>query len=58
MISPKPGIMMNPYEFGGPPMPQKPMTSNMPVPQNLIHRIGSPFSDYQRIQPLITNVVV
>jgi len=50
--------MMNPYEFGGPPMPQKPMTSNMPMPQNLIHRIGSPFSDYQRIQPLITNVVV
>ena len=30
----------------------------MPMPQSMMNRMGSPFSDYQRIQPLITNVVV
>jgi hypothetical protein len=46
-------MMVDPYEFG-PPLRQ---TSNMPMPQNVIQRIGSPFSDYQR-NPQLSNVVV
>ena len=51
---PTPGIMVNPYEFGPAPSQQ---VNQIPI-QPMQQRIGSPFNDYQRVQPIINNVIV
>ena len=44
---------ISPYEFG-----QHNVQKFQIQQHNIVQRIESPFSDYNRIQPLITNVVV
>jgi hypothetical protein len=45
--SPHPGMMTNPYEFG-PPVPHQQHPEYLPInpSNNVIYRIGSPFSDF------------